>query len=164
MRYVFLTIGLLLFPAISFTLDYSFGDNLETVRKKNPGVTLNDTGTYPGHQFKAIEGQFITTTETTITFDLEMRLFQVVMRKNGAAFDVYTPLVEQYTEIYGKPKEENPLRNNLNTGVAAASCSWESDKGSATLLLVIPLNGSSVPWILLSESRDVKGFTSSAAR
>jgi hypothetical protein len=117
----FLIIGFLLTSTFAFCIDYSFGDSLETLKNKNPGVTFNDTGNYPGHQFKTIEGRYLTTTETTFTFDSKMRLFQIIMKRNGVALDVYEPLVEKCTETYGEPKELYPITTNLNRGFSSAN-------------------------------------------
>jgi hypothetical protein len=152
MKQFFILIGLLFLSSLAFGIEYSYGDTLDTLKAKNPELTFKSTGLYQGHQFETLEGQYLTTTKTSLTFDGEWRLFSIVMTKNGAALDVYEPLVEKYSKMYGTPKESTPLTTNLGRGISSATCSWDNIKGGVTILLVIPLDGNSVPWIMVIES------------
>lgn len=152
MKKLIFGIYFLLTSIIVFGLEYTYGDTLETIRRKNPGVTFTDIGYEHGYQYKSIEGQYLTTTETQLTFDQRGRLFNVVMTRRGAALDVYNPLVEKYTRIYGRPRELSPLTTNLNRGISSATSSFENDRGSVVLLLIIPLDGVNIPYVMIIES------------
>jgi hypothetical protein len=140
----------LVFPISS--LDYSFGDSFSELQRKNSNVTFNSTGNYEGHQYKTIEGQYLVRTETTLTFDSNNRLFQVIIFNYGAALDVYNPLVENYRNIYGDPKESNPITTNLSRGFSSATCSFENRNGSVVLMVIIPLDGYNVPYVMCIET------------
>jgi len=133
-------------------IKYSRGDNISTVKNKNPGVTFRDVEDLLGYQYKTTQGQYLTTTETQLTFDWKGRLFSIVMTKKGAALDIYNPLVEKYTSLYGNPKEFSPLTTNLNRNISAATCSFENSDGSVVLLLIIPLDNVNIPYIMVIES------------
>lgn len=138
-----------------YAIDYILGDSLDTIRRKNPRVIFNDTGIHQGHQLKTIVGNNnITRTEVTITFDGNWRLFNVIITKYGAALDVYEPLFERYTRIHGRPKSNTPFNTNLSRNVSSATASFESENGYATLLLVVPLSGREVPWVMLIEGKN----------
>jgi hypothetical protein len=133
-------------------IEYSYSDNLETIKIKNPNVKFTDVGDVPEFIYKSIEGQYLTTTETQLAFDQRGRLYNVVATRRGAALDVYIPLVEKYTGIYGSPKESTPLTTNLSRGISSATSFHENDRGSVILLLIIPLDGINIPYIMIIES------------
>jgi hypothetical protein len=69
-----------------------------------------------------------------------MRLFQIVTKCNGGAFDTYETIVERCTKTYGTPKEVYPVTTNFDRGFSSANCFFEDDNGYASLFLIMPLN------------------------
>lgn len=137
-------------------VDYSGYDTLAKLKAKNPGITFSQIK-YPGDnkgrtQFKTVLGQSPITTEATFTFNSKGRLGNVIIKKKGAALNVYEPLVEKYTQIYGNPKSSTPFTTDLRQNASFATCSFEDDKKDTLLLLTIPLDGINVPSILLVEN------------
>lgn len=137
-------------------VDYSGYDTLAKLKAKNPDITFSQIK-YPGDnkgrtQFKTVLGQFPITTEATFTFNSKGRLGNVIIKKKGAALNVYEPLVEKYTQIYGNPKSSTPFTTDLRQNASFATCSFENDKRDTLLLLVIPFDDNNVPSILLVEN------------
>jgi len=137
-------------------VDYSGYDTLTKLKAKNPDITFSQIK-YPYEnkgrtQFKTVLGQSPITTEATFTFNSKGRLVNVIIKKKGAALDVYEPLVEKYTQIYGNPKSSTPFTTDLRQNASFATCSWENEERDTLLLLIIPLDGYSVPSIKLVEN------------
>jgi hypothetical protein len=151
---------LLVLPTFVFGLEYSMGDSLTVVKQKNPGVIFTDSmlNGKPGFQFKTIEGEYLTTTDTQLIFDVKGRLKFVAMTIHGAALDVYEPLVDKYTKQFGSPKSSTPLTTNLKNNVTGGVCYWQVDTVSINLIIMIDLSGRSVPWVMLIEDREYNDY------
>lgn len=138
------------------SLSWARGDTIETLRTKNTNVRfqLTDLAASVGrnNQFEVNEIEnHIVFTRSTFTFDDRGRLFNVLWNKQGAAEDIYQPLLRRYRAIYGNPVETNELATNRDLTGATANVKFENNLGSVHIILGVPFNGN-VPFVMLIES------------
>ena len=134
-------------------VNFSHGDTFNIIKNKNPDIIFNLNNSLDGlKEYKIIQGQYIATTTTTMIFDAKDRIVYVSMKKNAAALDIYEPLEKKYNAIYGSPKNNRPMSLSRDMQTYAASASWENTKGSAHLIMVIFIDETKVPWVMLIET------------
>ena len=140
---------------LPFGVDYSGYDTLTKLKAKNPDITFSQIK-YPYDakgrtQFKTVLGQSPITTEASFTFNSKGHLVGVIIKKKGAALNVYEPLFEKYTVIYGDPESSIPFMTDLRQNCAYATSSWKNDNRNTRLLLVVPFDNNHVPSLTLFE-------------